>query len=439
MAERHVSRDELVKLWKDIAGTQVAEVIEQQMAKVTDRLSAQQTDWMKTIMRGGEGPTPHPEDQDLSVVPPALDPRTGKPERYAGLAQWVGCIVLARNDRERCVRIARLEFKNEPLAKWFETGEQTYRGKIGKQLGTDVGTAGGFIVPPQFSQDIVELLYPQSVVRAAGPMTIPMPTGTVRIPRLTGGSTATYIGENTNIPVSQQQFGQLVLTFKKLVAMVPMSMDLVRYASPSVDAIVRNDIVRQIAAAENAVFLRGDGLASTPRGIRNWANAANVLPSTGAWTAAAPADTTNMMGDIGQCLLALINNNVPITRGAWFMAPSSWWRFMRTVTTTGMFVFRDEMLRGTLAGYPYFRSTQIPRTLGTGTQTELMFVDMADIVIGEAQALIVDASTEAAYVDSAGTLVSGYGQDQMLIRAIAEHDLAARRDVSIAVITGVTD
>lgn len=45
-------------------------------------------------------------------------------------------------------------------------------------------TGGGFLVPEQFSTDVIELLRPMSVVRALVGQTLPMPVGTLNIPKI---------------------------------------------------------------------------------------------------------------------------------------------------------------------------------------------------------------------------------------------------------------
>ena len=73
---------------------------------------------------------------------------------------------------------------------------------------------------------------------------------------------------------------------------------------------------------------------------------------------------------------------------------------------------------------------------GTGGGSELYLVDFDDMVIGESQNLIIDASTEAAYDDN-GTVRAAFSLDQTVIRAIEEHDFAARRAEAIVVITAL--
>lgn len=410
MATATMNKEQLAGFFKEFAGPIIAEAVEQAVATRLEGLEKRQTDWMERAYKA-------PSDQPVVKLGP-----DGKPLKALGLTKFLGAIVFAKNDPARAAQIARGMYKDEGLGVYFDG--------VAKALSAGEGAAGGFIVPPAYSTEIIELLYPQSVVRAAGPGVVQMPNGTLRYPKLTGGASATYIGENAAITASQQTFGQLVLTFKKLAALVPLSNDLIRFSSPSADAVVRDDIVRQIASAENSAFLRNDGTASTPKGLRYWVDAARLVTSAG-------TSLANMVTDMGALIQALLNANVPITRGAWFMSPRTWWSLYSVQTTTGAFVFRDEMMRGTLIGYPFFRSTQIPTTLGAGTSTEMYLVDMADVVIGEAQDLRIDASAEAAYVDSSGTVVAAYSQDQTIVRAITEHDIAMRRSESIAVLQTV--
>lgn len=299
---------------------------------------------------------------------------------------------------------------------------------------------GGFLVPEQFSQDVIELLRPQSVVRSLVGRTIPMPVGSINIPKITDGSTAYYIGENTNATKSQLKTGNVKLTWKKLVALVPLSNDLVRFSSPGADAIVRTDMVRAIAQRENQAFLRDDGTNAGPKGLRYWAKSENVIDVSNPTFSIQTVAT-----DLGRCVLQLINNYVPLSRPGWLFAPRTWNYLRMLQTTTGAFIYQAEMNNGLLLGYPYRWSPQIPvnltdhgRTATGGTaETEIYFADFDDVMIGEATNLKVEASQEASYMDG-NTLVSAFSLDQTVVRAITEHDFGVRRDVSVCVMNGVT-
>jgi HK97 family phage major capsid protein len=258
------------------------------------------------------------------------------------------------------------------------------------------------------------------------------------LPKITDGMTAYYQGENTDATKSQLKTGNVRLAFKKLIGLVPLSNDLIRNSSPGADAIVRNDCVRGMAQRENQAFLRDNGTAFSPKGLRYWAPAANVL------LANSTVNLANVTNDLGKLILKLMQNNVPFTKPGWIMSPRSYIYLWTVQTSVGNFAFQAEMSQGKLWGWPFRVSTQVPETLTTNadetsgtTGSEVYLCDFADAVIGESQGLIVDASAEAAYMDGT-TLVSAYSQDQTVIRVIAEHDFVMRRDVSVAVLKGVT-
>lgn len=304
---------------------------------------------------------------------------------------------------------------------------------MAKALAAGTGAAGGFIVPEQFSTDIIPLRRAATVVRSSGPREIAMPTGTVKIPKLKTSATGQYIGENTDAPVSQPSFGSITLTWKKLAVIVPVSNDLLRYSSPSADAIVRDDVVQSLAVTEDAVFLRSNGMGGEPMGLRYFCPLANVLD-------ASAASLANAASDLGRLILQMKNNNVPMTRPVLLMSPRTEFYLLTIQNTSGFWAFRDEMVsRKTVYGVPYKTTTTIPNTITVGANSdcsEMYLVDMESVVIGDSMRLAIDVSQEAAYM-SGGVAVSAFSLDQTLVRAIAEHDLGVRDTNAIVVLNGV--
>ena len=147
---------------------------------------------------------------------------------------------------------------------------------VTKALVAGVGGSGGYIIPPEYINEIIELLRAKAVVRKSNPRTMPMPRGTMTLPAQTAAATATYSGEATKIAVSQQKVGQIIASYKKLTALVPISNDLMRYADPAADAFVRDDLVKVVALREDLAFITGDGTANTPRGFLSRSKAAGL-------------------------------------------------------------------------------------------------------------------------------------------------------------------
>ena len=304
-----------------------------------------------------------------------------------------------------------------------------------KALAAGDATAGGFLVPTQFSNEVIELLRAQSVVRRLGARTVQMPTGTLKYPKIATGASAAYIGENVNIGKSEETFGQLTLTFKKLAVLTPISNDLLRYSSPSADAIVRDDLVSSMATKEDSTFIRGAGTDATPKGLLNWCVADQKI-------AASAASLANITDNLGQLVVKLKNADIPMISPGWIMAPRTEQSLATIQNANGVFAFRDEVIAGTLWGWPIGTTTNVPITLdttgaGNDDESEIYLVDFAQVLIGESQSLLVDSSQEAAYHDGSN-VQAAFSLDQTVVRAIAEHDLGMRHDKGVAMLTGVT-
>jgi HK97 family phage major capsid protein len=300
-----------------------------------------------------------------------------------------------------------------------------------KALAATDATAGGFLIPEIMSADIIELLRPASAFRRLNPVIVPMNAGNLHIPKMAGGAAAGYIGENQNLPKTQPTFGDIAATAKKLGALVPISNDLLRRADAGSETMVRNDLVAALAQRSDLAFIRDDGTAGTPKGLRYWVPSSNVLPANGT------VNLVNVTTDLGLLMLALLNGNVRMLSPGWLMSPRTYIYLTTVRDGNGNFVFRQEMLGGSLWGFPFAFTTQIPINLGGGSnESELYFADFADVVIAEATQILIDSSSEAAYHDGV-QVVAAFSLDQTVIRAILEHDMVLRHAESVAVLTGV--
>lgn len=396
-----------IKQTQSDTNKRVAE-LEREAAELKVQNAKFQTDWTSHIRGGGGG------GSDLE-----------KPKHLFG--QVVRSIAAGGHDFDKAIAYAKKTY-----------GEDA---PVVKTLTTNVPTAGGFIVPEDLSTDLIELLRARSVVRAAGAISYPMPFGTLTLPKLTGGATASYVGEATAQNASQPVLGQLQLTWKKLRTFVPISRELLEYSRPSADGVVEADAVASMATREDQAFLRGDGLSDTPIGMRNLALAANITASVAANDGSIPT-----LGEIEEDLRFLVNQleqaNVRMLRPALFMAPRSKNGLMVTRDTNGNLGFPElRAASPSIWQMPAFVTTNVPINLGLGggsnERSELMIADMADMAIGEATDLIIEVSNEASYQDANGNTVSAFARDEVIVKVLARHDFGTRHDESIAVKTAV--
>ena len=330
---------------------------------------------------------------------------------------------------------------------------------LARALSTSVGSAGGFLVPPEMSSEVIELLRPASAVMALDPIILPMPNGNMTIPGIQSGATASYTGENKAIQASQPGFGMIQLSAKKLTALVPISNDMIRYPNASAEGIVRADMVRTIAMRADLAFIRGDGGQFSPRGLRSFAGAPslaglNVITASyqvgSAYAAVSQPNAITAVAsvttDLGKLELALEQANIPMSKPGWIMSPRTKTYLMNLRDGLGNLVYSAEMQRGMLRGKPFKITTQVPNNLiavatdGTTPTTdgsEIYLADFAEVIIGEAHGLELAVFDGGTYVDSDGVTQSGISNDQTVMRAIVQHDAAMRQAAAVAVLTGV--
>jgi len=142
-------------------------------------------------------------------------------------------------------------------ADWLSRRGYTLRGKA---LGTTNDLAGGTFVPLPMLGELIDLQRNLEAFSVAGAQEIALPpNGRIQFPKLTGGSTAYWVGEGAAITESTPSTGNLDLQAKKLGVLVKMNNELLRFASPSAEGLIRFDMARSAALKADLAMLEGSG------------------------------------------------------------------------------------------------------------------------------------------------------------------------------------
>lgn len=323
---------------------------------------------------------------------------------------------MERKPMEYAAKLARDYFKAPDVADHLDEYTRALTGATSSD--------GGALIPIDYIPRLIELLYAKVIASALGAKKVPFANGRARIPKMTAGSTAYWSAEGATIQQSQPSFGFVELVAKDLTALVPISNDLLYDTGFSANEFVVNDLIRRIALALDLAVFYGTGKNNQPLGLDNAPDLTKTASNTGAKSA--HDDIEGMLG-------RYYSANPLDEKTGWAMHPTleNWLKLV--TSSTGQFIFRDEMTQGMFMGRPYKTSTQIKVTSG---KHELWLGDWIEVDIGEANALKIDSSQEASFGSGSGT-VSAFANNLTVIRAIQRTDVAVERDVVFQKLTGI--
>ena len=359
----------------------------------------------------------HGSDEGRPLAPNAAAGSPARPQNPAERGVELGFVVHA---------LARSRGDRDKAAAFLD---QEGHSGISAALSGASDAAGGVAIPRPMAEGLIALLRARVVVRAAGARTFPMPAGQIRQAKQIAPATATYQGENAAITPSAPSFDKLDQSFKKLTGLVPIGNSLLRHSGLAMAQLVRDDLVKVMALREDLAFIRGDGAANAPTGIRNWIAAGNWLAAANSGIA---ASATQADLALRKAISVVEDNNVALTNPGWIMRASTknWLASLRDASGNLLFPSIDQ--NGQLKGAPIYITSQLPNNLGTaGDETEVYFGEFSEAMIGDSMDLNISMSTEAGYFDGS-TFVSAYQNDLTLLRTISEHDFALEHDVAFS-------
>jgi len=301
-----------------------------------------------------------------------------------------------------------------------------------KVMASQVLADGGALLPTEFGAEIIEELGAKAVVRKMGLTVMPMNTGSLTLPYIDSSATAYYVGENSNITASNPTTAQLQLSDKTLAVLCPISNSLLMNGGPKVDAAIKNHLIRVARRKEDVTFIRSLGTANEPTGMLYQGISANQFAANGT------INVANVTTDLGKAIDKLMALDVDLDGAGWLISSRTYRYLHQATDANSNRVWRDEMDKGTIEGFPYAVTSQIPDNLGSGTnESEIYFVSFPTMVLGENENLEMAVFPGGAWYDGS-SVISGISQNQTVIRLLAHHDLGCQqRGQEIAVINTV--
>jgi HK97 family phage major capsid protein len=290
-----------------------------------------------------------------------------------------------------------------------------------RALGTNDLTAGGALVPAIYAAEILDILHARVVVDALGAMSLPLEGGDIKQPFMDQGVGVSRVGENAAVNATEPTFGELILTGHELAAAVPIGNKLMASASVSVDAMIRDHLVKQFRKMMDLDCIRGRGESNKVRGLDYWVDQASASHQFNRQKAGADSTVDEITEDLVAAIAVVEGEDLPLDAGGWVLSVRDKYGLFRRRGSDGHLVFEPEMRSGVLWGFPFGATTQVPTNLG-GTGSVVYFGDFSTMVHAERAGIQVEAVRGAAYNDATGSVVSGASRRQTVVFANAEHD-----------------
>jgi HK97 family phage major capsid protein len=141
---------------------------------------------------------------------------------------------------------------------------------VWKQRDLNTSDDNEIVATNLLANEFIDVLRNSASVMRAGARMLPGLVGNVAIPKKTAASAGTWISTEGGAPTeSEPTFGTVSLTPKTVGAFSDMTRQLILQSTPSIEALVRDDLTQALALAIDKGALEGSGASGQPTGILN--------------------------------------------------------------------------------------------------------------------------------------------------------------------------
>lgn len=241
------------------------------------------------------------------------------------------------------------------------------------QEGTD--SEGGFLVPDEFEQTLIESLEEENIFRKLAHV-ITTSTGDRKIPVVASKGSASWVDEEGTINDSDDAFTQVSIGAYKLGTLIKVSNELLNDSVFNLEAYISKEFGRRIGTKEEDAFFNGNGVGK-PVGIFNATGGAQ----TGITTASATEIKADEIIDLFYSLKASYRK-----KAVWIVNDSTIKAIRKLKDANGNYLWQPALTSGTpdtLLGRPVYTSSYVP-TIAAGAKT-IAFGDFSYYWIADRQ------------------------------------------------------
>lgn len=324
----------------------------------------------------------------------------------------------------------------EIAKQWTDTPEveQVLKAAVAAGTTTDATWAAPLVPYQQMSNELIELLRPETIVGKMSQLRqVPF---NVRIPGQTQGSTVNWVGETKPKPVSALAFEDITLRFNKIAGIVVISDELARLSTPSAEAIIRGDLVAQIAQFTDDSFINPAYAAVTDVRPASVTNTATAIPASG-------TTADDLRSDVRALYATFIAANMSTAGAVWIMTSTMAMAIGMMMNPLGQPEFPGiGATGGTLLGLNVIVSETVP---SDSSGSIIVLAKQSEILLADEGGVTVDVSREASVqmnstpddpATASTVLTSLWANNLLGIRAERMITWRKRRPQAVAYISG---
>lgn len=207
--------------------------------------------------------------------------------------------------------------------------------EIRNALQEGVDSEGGYLVPDEFEQTLVQSLEAENVVRSLAHV-ITTASGSHKIPIVATKGTSAWVDEEGTIPEGDDAFGQQLIGAHKVATMIKVSEELLNDSAFNLEDYFRTEFARRIGNKEEEAFLTGDG-SGKPTGIFNATGGGQL----GVTAASATAITADELIDLFYSLNSAYRKNA-----VWLLNDSTMKNIRKLKDSNGQYLWQPALHEG---------------------------------------------------------------------------------------------
>jgi HK97 family phage major capsid protein len=289
-----------------------------------------------------------------------------------------------------------------------------------RALATNLSSKGATLVPTELSNAIIDLREQYGVARQELRI-VPMGSDHLVIPRRTGGVSAYFVGENSEVTESEASFDDVSLLARKLAVLTRTSTELAEDAVIDLSVWLAEEIAYAFAEKEDDCLFNGDG-TSTYGGIQGVRS--KLLGLAGAVDAASGHDTfaeidatdlTTMMAALPQYAHA---------NAKWYVSQTGYQLVFQAIAQAvggvTMLETGNVQLRS-YSGYPIVISQKMPTSTGDlSDEVMLLFGDLSKAAtLGDRRSITVKVD-ESRYLDYDQLAIQGTERFDIVVHDVGD-------------------